>query len=126
MGTSSSFSDMRAHLVLALAAMLSTASAATVATGITRATTASIGANSLRLRGGLADDELATQAVKIGKVAVTLTVSVPHIRSVNAPPTKVVIVGSLPELGAWDVRKVCMRFYTYVYLIFRCSHAGVR
>ena len=66
------------------------------------------------------------QAAKIGKVAVTLTVSVPHIRSVNAPPTKVVIVGSLPELGAWDVRKVCMRFYTYVYLIFRCSHAGVR
>ena len=52
---------MRAHLVLALAAMLSTASAATVATGITRATTASIGANNLRLRGGLADDELATQ-----------------------------------------------------------------
>jgi len=91
--------------VLALAAMLSTASAATVATGITRATTTSIGANNLRLRGGLADDELATQAAKIGKVAVTLTVSVPHIRSVNAPPTKVVIVGSLPELGAWDVRK---------------------
>lgn len=59
--TASSFSDMRAHLVLALAAMLSAASAATVATGITRATTTSIGANNLRLRGGLADDELATQ-----------------------------------------------------------------
>ena len=34
----------------------------------------------LRLRGGLPDEELAAQAAKIGKVAVTLTVTVPHIR----------------------------------------------
>ena len=41
----------------------------------------------LRLRGGLPDDELAAQAAKIGKVAVTLTVTVPHIRCVSRART---------------------------------------
>eukprot|EP00918_Siedleckia_nematoides_P001700 GHVU01004035.1.p1 GENE.GHVU01004035.1~~GHVU01004035.1.p1 ORF type:complete len:178 (+),score=46.46 GHVU01004035.1:3-536(+) len=67
--------------------------------------TQAAGTTNLRLRGGLADDELAKEAAKIGKVAVTVTVTVPHIRSVNAPPTKVVVVGSVPELGSWDVKK---------------------
>lgn len=92
-------------MLLALVASLALASASTVAPTMQRATIPKLASQTLRLRGGIGDDELAAEASKIGKVAVTLTVTVHHIRSMHAPPTKVVIVGSLPELGNWDVKK---------------------
>mmetsp|Transcript_1376 Transcript_1376/g.3168 ORF Transcript_1376/g.3168 Transcript_1376/m.3168 type:complete len:204 (+) Transcript_1376:42-653(+) len=59
----------------------------------------------LRLRGGFdaasVADGLAQEAAKLGKVAVTFEVSVPHIRPAHGPPVKVMIVGSTPELGDW-------------------------
>jgi len=92
-------------LVASLATTSATANFASAAQRGARAPVLSTHQANLRLRGGFADDELAKEAAKIGKVAVTVTVTVAHIRSVNAPPTKVVIVGSVPELGNWDVKK---------------------
>jgi hypothetical protein len=40
------------------------------------------------------------------QVEMNVTLSVHHIRSMNAPKTKVVMVGGLPELGNWDINKV--------------------
>lgn len=97
---------MTRMVMVAIVASLAVASAATHAPSMQRAALPKLASHStLRLRGGIADEELAQEAAKIGKVAVTVTVTVPHIRSVNAPATKVVIVGSVPELGAWDVKK---------------------
>lgn len=56
--------------------------------------------SALRLRGGA--DPLAAEAAKLGKVAVTFEVAVPHIRPKNGPPVVVKIVGSTPDLGQWD------------------------
>mmetsp|Transcript_22704 Transcript_22704/g.35536 ORF Transcript_22704/g.35536 Transcript_22704/m.35536 type:complete len:194 (+) Transcript_22704:253-834(+) len=56
--------------------------------------------SALRLRGGA--DSLASEASKLGKVAVTFEVCVSHIRPKNGPPVVVKIVGSSAELGAWD------------------------
>jgi len=39
-------------------------------------------------------------------VALGGQVTVPHIRTANSPPCKVVIVGNSKELGEWDVNKV--------------------
>mmetsp|Transcript_36961 Transcript_36961/g.87549 ORF Transcript_36961/g.87549 Transcript_36961/m.87549 type:complete len:207 (-) Transcript_36961:266-886(-) len=103
---------MQAYTPLLLLALLAAASAADVS---------SFSPN-LQLRGGSqvvapaptisatmplqrSGSTLSEEASKLGKVAVTFEVTVHHIRTANSPPCKVVIVGSTPELGEWDVSK---------------------
>ena len=40
-----------------------------------------------------------------GKVEMNVVLSAHHIRSVNAPTCRVVLVGNITELGAWNVSK---------------------
>jgi len=58
----------------------------------------------LRLRGGLGPSEgmASSKATATHQVELNVSVSVHHIRSINAPKTRVVMVGNLPELGDWD------------------------